>query len=87
MFFCCVGNYEIFAEEQRVYVKRVDILILMMFFCRKLLTKRQNFLNFTLGKKWKLYYNTKRKTKEEQFEKYLYHKKFRRFSYHIPKFF
>ena len=30
---------------------------------RKLLTNRQNFLYFTLGKKWKQYYNTKRKTK------------------------
>ncbi len=38
--------------------------------CRKLLTNRQNFLNFTIGKKCKISYNTKRKTEEEENLKY-----------------
>lgn len=44
--------------------------------CRKLVTNRQNFLVFTLGKKWKTYYNTKRKAKEEKiFEKKIFQMK------------
>lgn len=35
------------------------------FFCRKVFRNRQNFLIFTLGKNWKIHYNTKRKLRKE----------------------
>ena len=43
-----------------------------MFNCRKLLIKRQNFLNFTLGKYWKKEYNTRRILKEAMMESKFY---------------